>query len=135
MNLTKIVTSVLFSVTFAIPAMASSNWVNDFLHRYDPSATAASRPESATTPNVSQFLRTGEVPVSINDVINMMLDNNLDIRAAPLALEVDIEHSVISRFWLAFTRVEQPPFKTKGVGYLRSSNWGNNHRAEDFTSE
>ncbi|HYR43165.1 MAG TPA: TolC family protein [Terriglobia bacterium] len=85
MNLTKIVTSFLFSVTLAIPAMASSNWVNDFLHRYDPSATAPSRPESVTTPNVSQFLRTGEVPVSINDVINMMLENNLDIRANRLA--------------------------------------------------
>src|SRR2546427_10817799 len=85
MNLTKFVTSLLFSVTFAIPAMASSDWVNDFLHRFDPSATGASRPESATTPNVSQFFRTGEVPVSINDVNNMMLDNNLDIRANRLA--------------------------------------------------
>src|SRR5205085_4980835 len=78
MNLTKILTSILFSVMLARPAMASSDWVNDFLHRYDPSASAA-------TPNISQFLRTGEVPVSINDVINMMLDNNLDIRANRLA--------------------------------------------------
>jgi outer membrane protein TolC len=81
MNLAKIVTSVVLSVTLAIPSMASSDWVDDFLHRYDLSATGASRQDSATTPNVGQFLRTGEVPVSINDVINMMLDNNLDIRA------------------------------------------------------
>jgi outer membrane protein len=80
MNLTKIVVSILLAATFASPAMASSNWVDDFLHRYDLSATSGSRPENAAAGNLSQLLRTGEVPVTMNDVINMILDNNLDIR-------------------------------------------------------
>src|SRR5207247_796779 len=67
------------------PAMASSNWLEDFLRRYDPSAKTTPLPASPPAPSVGQFLKTGEVPVTINDVVNMMLDNNLDIRANRLA--------------------------------------------------
>src|SRR5207253_2297348 len=80
MNLTKIAASILLVAMLAVPAMASTDWVDDFLHRYDP-RTVAPRPESGGGLNIGQFLRTGEVPVSLNDVINMMLDNNLDIRS------------------------------------------------------
>src|SRR5919198_6711272 len=80
MNLYKIATSILLVATLAVPAMASSDWVDDFLRRYDPRSVAP-RAESGGGTNIGQFLRTGEVPVSLNDVINMMLDNNLDIRS------------------------------------------------------
>ena len=80
MNLTKIAASILLVAMLAVPATASTDWVDDFLHRYDP-RTVAPRPESGGGLNIGQFLRTGEVPVSLNDVINMMLDNNLDIRS------------------------------------------------------
>src|SRR5256885_16972819 len=80
MNLTKISTSILLVVMLALPAMASSDWVDDFLRRYDPRAVEP-RPEGGGGTNIGQFLRSGEVPVSLNDVINMMLDNNLDIRS------------------------------------------------------
>ena len=67
MKLTKIAISILLVMTISIPAMASSDWVDDFLRRYDPAkntATVASNSEL----NVAQFLRTGEVPISLNDV-------------------------------------------------------------------
>jgi outer membrane protein TolC len=63
-----------------MPGMASSNWVDDFLHRYDRSASGPSQPQTAPQANLGQLLRTGEVPITLNDVINMMIDNNLAIR-------------------------------------------------------
>jgi outer membrane protein TolC len=85
MKLTRILTCVLLAVAFAAPAMASSDWVEDFLRRYDPSKSAGSGASSSTSEPLSQLLRTGELPVTMNDVINMMIDNNLDIRANRLA--------------------------------------------------
>src|SRR5438034_421559 len=80
MKLIKIASSILLVLTLAIPAMASSDWVGDFLRRYDPAqSTATAASTSAAT--IAQFIRTGEVPITINDVINLMIDNNLDIRS------------------------------------------------------
>ena len=81
----RIVIFILLTTALAKPALASSDWVNDFLRRYDPAASGASRSENAPNSTLSQLLRTGEVPVTMNDVIGMMLDNNLDIRANRLA--------------------------------------------------
>src|SRR5438552_6930795 len=80
MNLTKIAASILLVAMLAVPATASTDWVDDFLHRYDP-RTVAPRPESGGGLNIGDFLRTGQVTVSLNDVINMTLDTNLDIRS------------------------------------------------------
>src|SRR2546422_2857487 len=80
MKLTRIVIMVLLVGTLSMPAMASSNWVSDFLHRYDPSAGVPSQPRSSPQANLGQLLRTGEVPITLNDVINAMIDNNLAIR-------------------------------------------------------
>src|SRR5947207_4410994 len=81
MRLTRIVISVLLAGMLSIPALASSDWVDDFLHRYDPKPESSpSQPASAPQANLAQFLRTGEVPITLNDVINAMIDNNLAIR-------------------------------------------------------
>jgi outer membrane protein TolC len=84
MKYVKVVLSFLLVTTLASPAMASSDWVSDFLRRFHPPKPAAQAPPAATN-SLSQILRTGEVPITINDVINMMIDNNLDIRANRLA--------------------------------------------------
>ena len=81
MRLTRIVISVLLAGLLSIPAMASSDWVDDFLHRFDPKpGSSPSQPASAPQANLAQLLRTGEVPITLNDVINAMIDNNLAIR-------------------------------------------------------
>jgi outer membrane protein len=84
MKLTKIVISILLVVSLAVPAMASSNWLEDFLRRYDPSKSVKPS-QNNTAANIGQFIRTGEVPVTVNDVVNMMIDNSLDIRSDRLA--------------------------------------------------
>src|SRR5438132_14366038 len=78
MKLTKIAVSILLVMTLAIPAMAGSDWVEDFLRRYDPSKSVATT-ASLSSANIGQFIRTGEVPITMTDVINLMIDNNLNI--------------------------------------------------------
>jgi outer membrane protein TolC len=116
MKLIKIVTSILLVAASALPAMASSDWVEDFLRRYDRgkvTTVAANSPEA-----IGQLIRTGEVPVTLNDVINMMIDNNLDIRSNRLGPR--------SSYWasLVFYRALQPSLRFSGT-VNRNSNLSN----------
>ena len=95
MNLTKIIASVVLAGILALPGMASSDWVDDFLHRYDPPGSAPSQPKSSPQANLSQLLRTGEVPITLNDVINMMIDNNLAIRTDRFAPRSSYLQSIV----------------------------------------
>src|SRR5215469_13122059 len=85
MKLIRTFIALLLITMFAIPGMASENWVENFLHRFDPHMGSSRSPASAgaspSTDPLGQLLRTGELPVTMNDVINMMLDNNLNIRS------------------------------------------------------
>ncbi|HET9217902.1 MAG TPA: hypothetical protein VFR18_13040, partial [Terriglobia bacterium] len=72
-------------------AFARQNWVNQFLKRYKPPA------ESTTTPltqdRLPALIRNGEIPLSVADLVNLTLENNLDInvsRLSPLASEYAI---------------------------------------------
>jgi len=85
MKLTRMAALFVIVMMLALPAFASSDWVRDFLRRYDASPGAGVNHASTPAPRLGQFLRTGEVPITMNDVIEMMIDNNLDIRANRLA--------------------------------------------------
>ncbi|HLQ78665.1 MAG TPA: TolC family protein [Terriglobia bacterium] len=62
----------------AVPAAAQSNFVvSEYLRNYRPPSEAAPPVNPPST--MAQFLRTGEIPISLSDVVNMMLDQNLDI--------------------------------------------------------
>jgi outer membrane protein TolC len=104
MKLNKIAISILLVVTLAVPAMASADWVEEFLRRYDPSAS-----RTAVASNIpaggGQVLRAGEIPVTLSDVINLMIDNNLDIRSN--------RFSPRSSYWqsLVFYRALQPSIR------------------------
>jgi outer membrane protein len=104
MKVIRIAFSILLVTMLAVPAMASSDWVDEFLRRYEPSRSIATVATTSTS-NLGQLLRTGEVPVTINDVINMMIDNNLDIRSNRL--------SPRSSYWqsLVFYRALQPSLR------------------------
>ena len=100
----KIAISILLAITITVPAMASSDWVDDFLRRYDPSKSAATVATTSTA-SIGQLIRTGEVPVTLSDVINMMIDNNLDIRSNRFGPR--------SSYWqsLVFYRALQPSLR------------------------
>ncbi len=105
--LTKIVISILLVTTLTVPAMASSDWVEDFLRRYEPAKSVATVASNSTAA-LGQLVRTGEVPVTLTDVINMMIDNNLDIRSNRLGPR--------SSYWqsLVFYRALQPSIRFSG---------------------
>lgn len=112
MKVTKVFTSLLLITIIAVPAMASENWVETFLKRYlpsrTPSAGSGSSASSNTNSQLGQLLRTGEMPVTMNDVINMMLDNNLNIRADRMAPRSLYYQSMV--FWQALL----PAFRLSG---------------------
>ena len=76
MKLIRTISSTLLLMSLAVPAMASADWVEEFLRRYDPAkgpatATVASNPASAA--ELGQLIRTGEVgtmtmPANTNQV-------------------------------------------------------------------
>src|SRR5262245_51599527 len=117
MKLTKIAISVLLVAMLALPAMASSDWVEDFLKRYDPGKSAEGG-SAGSAGSIGQFLRTGEVPVTLSDVINMLMDNNLDIRSNRLGPR--------SSYWqsLVFYRALQPSLRFSGT-VIRNTNLSN----------
>lgn len=99
MKATKIFISLLLITNLAVPAMASENWVDTFLRRYDPSNSTGSTGAGSSSTQLGQLLRTGEMPVTMSDVINMMLDNNLNIRADRFAPRSLYYQSLV--FWQA----------------------------------
>src|SRR5438045_251087 len=86
---------VLFAL-FTTTAAAQSNWVDRFLNRYKPPKVD---PAAAVTPQVSDepwrlMVTQGGLPLSINDVVRLMLSSNLDVtvnRFSPLATRYLLE--------------------------------------------
>ena len=70
----KILLTLLTLLAIAVPAGAqSNNFVADFLSKYRPSEKAAAPPASPPS-TMAQFLQTGEIPITLHDVVNMMVD-------------------------------------------------------------
>ena len=108
MKLIRIAFSVLLGVTLAAPAVASSDWVEDFLRRYEP-AKSVGTVASASTSNLGLFLQTGVVPVTMNDVISMIIEKNLDIRSNRLNPRSSYFQSLV------FYRALQPSIRFAGT--------------------
>ncbi len=78
-------------VTAVLPARAeiNTNFVKDFLKRYQPSKVAlpaASGAQSAQ--DVASLIRSGQLPLTVGELINLVLQNNLDVgvnRLSPLS--------------------------------------------------
>ena len=94
MRVSKIFVALLVMLVFLrtpAPAQAEINtsFVKEFLNRYRPSK--AGLPAAATgqsSQDLASLIRTGQLPLSIGDLINLMLQNNLDVgvnRLTPLS--------------------------------------------------
>ena len=105
-----IVTALLVFVIVlpTLPAMASSDWVDDFLRRYQPTSAAAVPVSTARLQPVGQLFPNGTVQVALSDVINMMIENNLDIRSNRLSPRSSYFQSLV------FYRALQPSIRFAG---------------------
>jgi outer membrane protein len=78
----RILVTLLVLLFVAAPAWAqSNNFVKDFLRDYHPDGEKAAAPPANPPGLLAQFLQAGEIPISLNEVVNMMVDQNLDIQS------------------------------------------------------
>jgi outer membrane protein TolC len=78
----RIFLTLLVLLIIAAPASAqSNNFVKNFLRDYHPDAEKAAAPPVDPPTLMAQFLQAGEIPISLNDVVSMMVDQNLDIQS------------------------------------------------------
>jgi outer membrane protein TolC len=92
----KVVVAVLMLAVASMPATAQKKWLGDFLDRYRPPVVD---PASKVTPQVSDapfrlMVQSGTLPISVSDVIRLMLQSNLDVtlnRFSPLANQYYID--------------------------------------------
>jgi outer membrane protein len=70
----------------SVRAEIKTNFVKDFLQRYRPSNVAF--PNSASTISAQELVdlvRSGQLPLTMNDLINLILRNNLDVSVSRLS--------------------------------------------------
>jgi len=91
----------------AVPAHAQSNFVTQFLRNYHPTGEEAAPPVKPPTA-LTQFLQTGEIPITMNDLVNLMLDQNLDIASNRLAPRSSLLQTLV------FYKILQPSISFTG---------------------
>src|SRR5712691_6504857 len=107
MKVKQMIICALFILS-AAPALAYSNWVEDFLRRYDPSKSEPARPGQSAA-DLAQLLQTGVVPITMNDVVNMIVENNLDVRWNRMSPRSTYLQSLV------FYRAHQPSITFSGL--------------------
>jgi len=83
----------LFRTSASARAEINTNFVKEFLNRYRP--LKAGLPAAAqSSQDVASLIRTGQLPLSVGDLINLIIQNNLDVgvnRLTPLSSRYLIE--------------------------------------------
>jgi len=93
MKVSRIFVAVLVMFVFLrtpapLRAEINTNFVKDFLNRYRPSTGLPASATALSSQDLASLIRTGQLPMSIGDLINLMLQNNLDVgvnRLTPLS--------------------------------------------------
>ncbi len=67
------------------PAFAGENWVDQFLRRYKPSLLTFPASQVSAQDTLPTLIQNGLIPLSINDLIDLTLSNNLDVAVNRLA--------------------------------------------------
>jgi outer membrane protein len=86
---------VILFVVLQIPVQANGqNFVEQFLSRYRPATVTLPATPSTAAQDLADLVRSGQIPLTVGDVINLMLSNNLDIgvnRLTPFSSQYLIE--------------------------------------------
>src|SRR5262245_61347117 len=88
----KIALTVFLVVALSLPVMAESNFVEQFLSRYRP--TAVNLPAPPAQNPLNDLIRNGTLPLTVGDLVQFVLQNNLDIgfnRLTPFSTQLLIE--------------------------------------------
>ena len=105
----RILLTLLVLLFIAAPAWAqSNNFVKNFLREYNPDAEKAAAPPANPPGLMAQFIQAGEIPLSLNEVVNMMVDQNLDIQSNRFtprssALQTLVFYKILQRKGLLFS--------------------------------
>src|SRR5581483_11895522 len=100
MKVSRIVVTVLIALVLAAlaaPARAQGNmnFVKDFLARYkSPTLAFPASPDTASPQAINDLVRSGQLPLTMGELVNLMLQNNLDIgvdRLSPLSSQYQID--------------------------------------------
>jgi outer membrane protein TolC len=74
----------------ATTVSAQGKWVDSFLRRYRPTAVTFPPGPGVSQQELADMIRSGQLPLTVNDMINLLLSNNLDVglnRLSPLSSE------------------------------------------------
>jgi outer membrane protein len=99
--------SLFLLLCIAVPAGAQSNFAVDFVRDYHPNGEEAAPPVKPPTP-LAQFLQTGEIPITMNDLVNLMLDQNLDVASNRLTPRSSLLQTLV------FYKILQPSISFSG---------------------
>jgi len=81
----------VFTLAAGAPsASAQSNWITNFLNRYKPLDVTFPAAPPSPQQDLANMIRSGQLPLSVNDTISLVLSNNLDVglnRLSPLLSE------------------------------------------------
>src|SRR2546426_5368847 len=83
----------LFRTSASARAEINANFVKEFLNRYRP-LKVGSPAAAQSSQDVASLIRTGQLPLSVGDLINLIIQNNLDVgvnRLTPLSSRYLIE--------------------------------------------
>ncbi len=82
MRIVKSISCVALVLLLASPLPAQTGWTKEFLLNYKPPSEREAK-QAAPPPGemIGQVFQTGTVPISMQDVIGMLLDHNLDVRS------------------------------------------------------
>src|SRR5881409_4029986 len=120
MKIKKTLVYVFLSIVMTAPLGAqstqSTNWVEDFLRRYQPPrASAPSAVPSQTLTAAGQVFQAGVAPITLQDIINLMLERNLDIQSNRFSPRSSYYSSLV------FYRALQPSIRFTGTASRNSS--------------
>lgn len=93
----KILCLMVVFAAFCTPAFAGENWIDQFLSRYRPSPLKLPASVTVTQDTLQNFVRDGMIPLSINDLITLTLENNLDITVNRLA-PVTSDYAILTNY-------------------------------------
>ena len=84
-----VVLPITFTLLFqaaSARAQSSSSFAKDFLERYHPPKVPSSNPQPVATPQeLAELVRGGQLSLTMSDLVNLILQNNLDVRVDRLS--------------------------------------------------